>query len=504
MKKLSFFPFTVLIIATLVVPTPAKSIEVRYSDDPQVIKLKTIQKEGRMFIPIGDLADALFLAKYWDPQRGKITIKNGDRMAIFTIDSRKVIVEGKEVDMSAPARISDGSAFIPLDFAPMLQNLAGREVELDAESGLILIGKRVITDEVSIVALDASVYTGKTRIRVTTNRPLKYDIVREGDVIIVSIEGGVFDRSIRKLEIDDGLVGEVTPIQEGNLGLVRITLASEELQYTAFELTGPNRIILDVSRPDGGEEGEDSFLSKIAAPPERFRIKTIIIDPGHGGRDPGAIGRYWGTREKDITLDIALRLRDLLAAHPDISVLMTREGDEFVSLSDRAEFANRVRGDSEALFVSIHANSASSRTAQGFETFIYNKYATDAQAEEMAELENAPMTEEEKLLEAKDSILDDIRQQIRLVESLELADAIQTAMADAQLDTYNKGVKQANFFVLKNTDMPSILFEIAFLSNRDEEKRMRDPEFRQSVAEALYRAIVKYKTEKNRQYGFEE
>ncbi|MGQ9630508.1 MAG: N-acetylmuramoyl-L-alanine amidase [bacterium] len=232
--------------------------------------------------------------------------------------------------------------------------------------------------------------------------------------------------------------------------------------------------------------------------PKAKGIRTVILDPGHGGQNIGAIGSKWGTKEKEIALDVALKVKDLLRGRNGLRVVMTRERDEFVSLSERTKFANEQMGDEQALFISIHANSCPIPQARGFEVFIYNQYASDEDAARTAALENEAATEEERNLMVRDLILNDIRGWGRLVESVDFADAIITKLLKGGFSAFNRGVKQANFFVLKNTRMPSILLEMAFLSNEIEEKRLRDEEYRERIAKALAEAIVEYIETQNR------
>jgi N-acetylmuramoyl-L-alanine amidase len=223
--------------------------------------------------------------------------------------------------------------------------------------------------------------------------------------------------------------------------------------------------------------------------PERA-IKRLVLDPGHGGEDPGALGRR-GTREKVVVLDIARRLKKKLEKQ-GFEVILARDTDKFVSLADRSRCGNGRKAD---LFVSIHANSAPNRAACGLETYFLSEAKTD--------WERAVAARENASFETGDSgnalgaggdvglILADLAQNEYLVESSELAARIQEAtVPHARIK--NRGVRQANFYVLRNNFMPAVLVECGFLSNKSEEKLLRQLEHRERLAEGISRGIVEF------------
>ncbi len=228
-------------------------------------------------------------------------------------------------------------------------------------------------------------------------------------------------------------------------------------------------------------------------------IRRIVIDAGHGGKDPGAIGPG-GTREKDIVLDIAKRLKNKLE-QTGLEVIMTRETDQFISLWRRADIANRNGAD---FFISIHANAARSSWASGFEVY-YLSDACDDSARAVASLENAALESEADFnvnpsRSIKATVWDIINSENRL-ESIELADSICKAM-QSSTNGKNRGVKSAQFYVLKGVRAPSVLVEVGFISNRQEEKSLNSPYYRQKVADALTEGILSYKKVYERTEGF--
>lgn len=227
---------------------------------------------------------------------------------------------------------------------------------------------------------------------------------------------------------------------------------------------------------------------KLEARPARDDIKIIVIDPGHGGKDPGAVGRS-GMAEKDITLYVGLRLRDLIVRHLKKGVLMTRDRDVFVELEDRAKFANTMGAD---LFVSIHVNSHPQRSTKGVEIYHFGE-ASDRRALEVAARENGTPIKDTGI--GWEYLVADLLTTKKVQESLELAWTTKKAMI-ARLDDYydveDHGVKTAPFYVLRFTTMPSILAEIAFITNPTEERLMQSDAFLSRVAEAIFDGIKAY------------
>jgi len=216
-------------------------------------------------------------------------------------------------------------------------------------------------------------------------------------------------------------------------------------------------------------------------------ISRIVIDAGHGGHDPGAQAN--GVSEADLVLDIALRLERLLQQQPGVEVVLTRRSDEFVPLEERTAIANREGAD---MFLSIHANSSRTASARGIETYFLN-FATTQDAEAVAARENATSL---KTMGTLPALLNAIALNNKLDESRELAAILQTSMV-RRLTAQNKnvrdlGVKQAPFVVLIGAQMPSVLSEISFLSNRNEASLLKQSAYRQHIAQALCDAIVKY------------
>jgi N-acetylmuramoyl-L-alanine amidase len=218
-------------------------------------------------------------------------------------------------------------------------------------------------------------------------------------------------------------------------------------------------------------------------------VSRIVIDPGHGGHDPGGVAR--GTTEAAIVLDVALRLEKMLAKVPGVEVILTRRTDEFLALQERTAIANREGAD---LFLSIHANANNNVRASGVETYFLN-FATNSSAAAIAARENASSGQ---AMGALPDFVKMIALNNKMDESRDFATFVQRAMIEQLTPGYkglkDLGVKQAPFVVLIGASMPSVLAEISFLTNAQEARLLRTTAYRQRVAEALFEAIRKYQS----------
>jgi N-acetylmuramoyl-L-alanine amidase len=216
-------------------------------------------------------------------------------------------------------------------------------------------------------------------------------------------------------------------------------------------------------------------------------VSRIVLDPGHGGHDPGVSGN--GISESELVLDVSLRLKKLLENQPGMEVVMTRDSDVFIPLEQRTAMANREGAD---LFLSIHANASRNLKARGVETYFLN-FAANPEAEAVAARENSASGQ---TMHRLPDIVRAITLNNKIDESRDFADTVQKAMVRT-LSTRNselldRGVKQAPFVVLIGAGMPSVLAEISFVSNRQEGVLLKSSTYRQQIAEALFDAIVKY------------
>jgi N-acetylmuramoyl-L-alanine amidase len=296
---------------------------------------------------------------------------------------------------------------------------------------------------------------------------------------------------IEKASLRDEIVRHPTEVNNGLLtrvragrfraDVVRVVLDLErESGYRVFDLSDPPRIIVDV-------EGAPSEGQRATTPDKLGKI-VVMLDPGHGGKDPGAIGPT-GLKEKDVVLAIGRMVREKLSRYSQFDVKMTRDSDVFIPLEERTAMANQGNAD---IFVSLHINSSRNRKARGVSTYVLSR-ATDQEALELAARENGVSVK--RLSEVK-FIIDDLSTYGRKKESLKLAktvnDAIVRNISTRHGPVHDLGLKQAPFYVLVGARMTAVLVETSFISNRKEEDRLRSHAYMETIADSVVEAIRYY------------
>ena len=297
------------------------------------------------------------------------------------------------------------------------------------------------------------------------------------------------------------------PYRDGGRTLVPLQLLTDFLPRRLpdlYEFRGGD-FVLRAGDPEavGAGAAPDAAADSVAAlpPPELAGPspyegpRVVIIDAGHGGADPGALGPA-GIREKDIALGIALGLAEILESDPELEVHLTRDGDEFVDLWERGEVATEIKGERPGLFVSIHANSfPDRRRARGFETYFLSEARTEHERRVSA-IENAPLSFQGQSLDPDaEPDLGFILRELRNLDHQHWSSLL-AEMVQEELNGFhpgpNRGVKQGVLAVLTNAIMPSILVETGYLSNEDEARLLGQASFQREAAEALARAIDRF------------
>jgi N-acetylmuramoyl-L-alanine amidase len=352
------------------------------------------------------------------------------------------------------------------------------------------------------------------RLVLDLSKPPTYE-VKDADPerITVQVNNALLGKSSR-LRLSGGTIPRAFHVSQSHPRVVTIALARRQLtDYKIFALADPDRLVIDIrhQHDDTRSIGDiatspaaRSSSPAVAAPAipsptvtesdgsatgrASRTVKTIVIDPGHGGKDPGTIGRH-GTTEKDITLQLGLLLKDLFAKQPDTKVFMTRERDVFVELEDRAKFANSKGAD---LFISVHVNSHPHKGVRGLEIYHFGE-AKDQRALEVAARENGTPLNSTGV--GWEYLVADLLTSKKIEKSLELAWTAKQAMVSGlsgRYSTIDHGVKTAPFYVLRFTTMPGILAEIAFMSNPAEEEQLRTSTFLTHLAESIADGIRAY------------
>lgn len=362
--------------------------------------------------------------------------------------------------------------------------------------------------------VSAQDHDGYSRVIVTFPSALPFSLEKDGTLLLVRVSSSSSFR-LKAEPVKSRFIKSFSWAKSNDLYIIIIEARHERFRPDSFEIEKKRQLVIDfyelAELPPGGTDKAET--PQAPAEPEKKEepppaageamprveesaaaargIRTIVIDPGHGGLEVGARGKF-GTLEKDITLAISLRLKTLIEKNLAFNVELTRDRDMDVSLENRAAIANNHRAE---LFISIHANSSYRRNANGSETFFLSLNATDEEARRLAYLENnstdldkplAPENEDDIVM-----ILWDLAQAAYLKQSQRLAEIIQDEL-NSLLNTRDRGIKQAPFKVLTGVACPAVLVESAFISNPEEERELVREDFQENVAQAIYRGLVRY------------
>jgi len=418
--------------------------------------------------------------------RGSFQLEVGGERILFGPDNRTVARGTELVELPEPPRVADGTVYVPIAFldatygeltdAVLRWNGAERRLELERRRARRLA---VSTDVVHLQGITTVVFELPEEPR--------YRIDERPGAVVVEVTGDTLEgESVPR--VDEPLVESI------EIGGRRIVLRlAPGAGADSYTLASPFRLVFDVHPAAATGPGE--AVPELEAPPPREGVRTIVLDPGHGGSETGAIGPS-GVAEKELTLRLARSLKERLETGLGVRVVLTRDEDASLPLETRTAIANQNKAD---LFVSLHLNSALGAAARGAETYFLSATPSDERAARSAAAENRPAEEggagagDDPLHELQ-LMLWDLAQSHFLSQSQRLATLIQGELNSA-LALRDRGVKQAPFVVLMGAAMPAVLVELGFLSNPEEEERLQDPAYRSELTAALARAIGRYKRE---------
>ena len=441
---------------------------------PGAASLPTVTHEGRRYVELDRVATSLQTRLDATPSSIRAYLRIPGHVVAFTRNVAQIVVDGRPVVLDAPVRVKAGTWLVPESFVARVLPQIGQ-----APPPAALPMKAVQT--VTLEELRVRSYPSFTRVVLETSRAVTYRLEQSGPAEArVRITG--LQSEPRREELRDGLITDVRLERSGRDLVLRVVFEGTPGEVKAMILLDPHRLVLDFQRP-----ADEATRERVQAAP----LRTIVLDAGHGGPDLGAVG-HSGLTEKDLVLDVTRRVARLVEEQLKIKVLLTRSDDTFITLRDRTTMANRARAD---LFVSIHAN-AHRNAVSGVETYFLSSEATDNAARQVAAAENSVIDLEAPAARARPdfvkAILWDLAQSEFQTESSRLAEIVQDSMTQS-LRIPNRGVKQAGFYVLGGAAMPAILIEIGFITHPQEERRLRDPRYRDEIARAILAGLAEYK-----------
>jgi N-acetylmuramoyl-L-alanine amidase len=333
----------------------------------------------------------------------------------------------------------------------------------------------------------------KTRVVLDLSRPSDHKIftLRGPDRVVVDLKAGRLAKSLENMPRGVGAVREIRSAVRAN-GQLRVVLDLNETVRSRTFTAGPNsqygdRLVIDLQR-----SGNVQAVKRASEAYKPGRDIVIAIDPGHGGHDPGAVGKG-RTREKDVALQISRTLAARINAEAGMKAVLVRDGDYYVDHRKRTAIARLNKAD---LFISMHADAVDDRRANGASVYALSlKGASDEAARQLAERENASVRVGGVSLEDKDevlaSVLLDLSQNAALSASLDVGSKVIRELARLG-KVHRRTVQQAGFLVLKSPDMPSILVEMAYISNPTEERKLRDRNHQSRLADAILTGVRTY------------
>jgi N-acetylmuramoyl-L-alanine amidase len=549
-----------VVLLTLAIPVPAFAQEnvvraVLEKEGGRTTVVGSFRRGATTYVSLNDLIQIARLNSYENRETRKLEIKHpGTRVKVTAGNPFLVVThQGGQSVLQLPRDVvfAAGSFFLPLESAAVsLELLLNMPVAYEPETRSLRIGATpAVPFDVPVVTLETK--TNGMLIRVSAARRLT-DVeswLRQDNWLYVTIPEVHADTATINAVRPAGIVRQIVAVQtptavqltfrlEGKIAiadllrddssndlLIAIRKEGTETSVPTPEPPAieakPDSTPRSVSKPLTEEKSpavkketipppsapgrevrpepkQRDILDDLASQRERWNLDVIVIDAGHGGKDPGTIG-VTGTREKDITLGISLKLGHLIERNlKGVKVVYTRKDDRFVALYRRGQIANEANGK---LFISVHANSLRRKPSptRGFEVYLLGPGRT-AEAIAIAERENSVIELEEgyeeryRELTEENFILVTMARSAHVKASEQFADLVQKEL-DSNTPIRNRGVKQAGYVVLVGPSMPNVLIETAFISNREDEKLIRTESGQMKVADAIFRAVKRYREE---------
>jgi N-acetylmuramoyl-L-alanine amidase len=490
-------------------------------------KTAVYKYKGDSYFSVKDLSKIYGARLEWHQITGKVSLFMNNKKADFFIKSTKVLIDNRVKHTKLPNHFFNGMVYVPADFIVSgdFAYFSETESNFNSSTNILTLEKKL---NISPPRFYTGEYSTKIEIEMNDKLPCQVNDKNKGRVEVSFLRAKI-DKE--KIDVNDGIVDEIEVREKGRQALVTIYLTAQAGRVNSRFLEDPYRVEIEVKRSllakEPPEEKVPAFVCPVPMPetvaassvtvhvatsapvavtglaapkkeavkeePKKEKKKVILVlDAGHGGEDPGAVGQN-GTEEKNINLAIVKELKYLFDKYEadTYEIVTTRYDNTFIPLVERTKLANDKRAD---LFVAIHCNASMQKKTRGFEIYFLSEKASDKEAAATAILENSalqfegkPTKNSEKLKELLWSM--SVNEFIN--ESSELCCFISQDMGK-RTKIENRGVKQANFKVLRGTQMPAVLVECAYLSNLQEEALLKTRKFQRKVADAVYSGIKQY------------
>jgi N-acetylmuramoyl-L-alanine amidase len=480
------------VVAALHEPSAQTPTALRMLTREGVKPVPTVVQNNQEYIGLEDLAAAFGLTFREDRLAGAMTITARGRTIILTADQSVVSVAGRLVSLTTPPVRQGTRWLIPLDFLPRALAIAlETRIELRRTARLLIVG------DLRVPRVVARVEAGSTSVSITfdvTPQTVARVNAEQGR-LTVSFDADALELSLPSLPPQDFLQAlqpgdtptSVRIVPGPKFGMHRVTTTQPD--------ASSSRVVIDLL-PPGTEAPSPTqpvppapdVPTPMPIPVPATGVRTVVIDPGHGGDELGAQGSR-GTLEKDVTLSVARRLRALIESRLGLRVFLTRDDDRMMTLDDRSAYANSQKAD---VFLSIHANAAVRAAMKGAEVYYLSIDRAGAEARRLAESSDAQLPALGGGTRTIDLILWETAQARYLEQSNALANFVEQALR-ARVEMSPRAVQQAPFRVLVGANMPAVLVEIGYLSNPDQEQSLASSNYQDVVAQALLDAITRFR-----------
>ena len=483
----------------------AESLTVLRSSGTDTIPTLTV--DGRRMVALADLARAFDLAVTDDELAGAVTISSGDRTIVLAPTQGLASVDGRLVSLPAPPQRRDDTWIVPVEFVSRALALVYAErLDYRGAAGLIVVGDLTVPK----VVVRSQQASGRVTLTFGITPRVTQRIDQEPGALRVRFDADALDPDIAAPP-DRELVSAVTA--DAAASEIMIALGPAFASFRATEEPAGSdgtRLVVEIlgagaatdATPSGGVApspelpapgGTPTLVPPPAGPPPALALsdatfRTVVIDPGHGGDEEGAVGPG-GTLEKTVTMAVARRLKAAIERRLGLQVLLTRDGDQTVSLDERAAMANNNKAD---LFISLHANASVSPLASGAEVYFLSLDDYGQQAQDVARASGELLPVVGGGSREIQMILWEMAQARHISDSSRLADIVETALRD-RVPMHRAAIQQAPFRVLAGANMPAVLVEMAFISNAAEERRLGSADFQNEVASALLESVIRFR-----------
>ncbi len=478
-------------------------LKIALSDGKQTA-LTVLSIEKNYYLSLDEFADLQNYGIFTNTQRHKSVIKIGEIKLKFTADNPFVVINDQIIQILNTPVWNEGSVWVPAqEFCQIVNDFTSVHLEYLPNIPMIRFG----TNRINVLSVSIEQKSNGTLIAVNTTQPFPASKINTRLVngwLYLELIGGKGNVKALSKRVKDPIVSEIRAAQFEQLISIGFHLKKIPLDYEAVYDPNLSRVFLTVrfkgvqaqeSHESNDKQQANSIDEELKNQKSAWMIDTIVIDPGHGGKDPGALG-YYHLKEKDIVLKIALKLGQYLKKRlPDVHILFTRKTDIFIPLYQRTQFANRHNGK---LFVSIHCNSNPRHSVNGFETYFLSA-DKNAKASRTVLLENKSIefetSEDKKRYQGINFVLATMAQNAFIKYSQYLATIVQHSLRNRlrSVGMKDRGVKQGPFYVMVNATMPNVLVETGFISNKHEARLLRSKSTQAKIALGICEGIIKFK-----------